>query len=235
MEVEELIKNSPIRVFEQSINGGLGRGNLVIIASRHGVGKTACMVHLAIDKLLRNENVIHVSFGANVEHIMSWYKEVFREITDFKSLDDAFDVYQTIRTNRVMMNFSQENVGVDKILLSLKTLIEQGSFKADAVFFDGYQYTLASSEDIKKIKKFAQDMNIEVWFCVSPVGKDTKCNEYGIPEGLSAYLEDIDVLVGLHYNDEKSRVIMTVVQDHHKKLPHPTGVALDPKTMLICE
>ena len=235
MEVEELIKNSPIRVFEQSINGGLGRGNLGIIASRHGVGKTACMVHLAIDKLLRNENVIHVSFGANVEHIMGWYKEVFREITDFKGLDDAFDVYQTIRTNRVMMNFSRENVGVDKILLSLKTLIEQGSFKADAVFFDGYKYTLASSEDIKKIKKFAKDMNIEVWFCVSPVGRDTKCNEYGIPEGLSAYLEDIDVLVGLHYNDEKSRVIMTVVQDHHKKVPHPTGVALDPKTMLICE
>ena len=101
MEVEELIKNSPIRVFEESINGGLGRGNLGVIASRHGVGKTACMVHLAIDKLLRNENVIHVSFGANVEHIMSWYKEVFREISDFKSLDDAFDVYQTIRTNRV--------------------------------------------------------------------------------------------------------------------------------------
>ena len=143
MEVEELIKNSPIRVFEESINGGLGRGNLGVIASRHGVGKTACMVHLAIDKLLRNENVIHVSFGANVEHIMSWYKEVFREISDFKSLDDAFDVYQTIRTNRVMMNFSQENVGVDKILASLKTLIEQGSFKADAVFFDGYKYTLA--------------------------------------------------------------------------------------------
>ena len=160
MEVAELIKKSPIRVFENSIDGGLGRGNLGVLASRHGVGKTACMVHLAIDKILRGENVIHVSFGANVEHIMNWYKEAFREISEFRSLDDAFDVYQTIRTNRVMMNFSQEGVGVDKILASLETLINQGSFKADAVFFDGYKLTMASDEDVTKIKDFAKKMNI---------------------------------------------------------------------------
>ena len=79
MEVAELIKKSPIRVFESSIDGGLGRGNLGVLASRHGVGKTACMVHLAIDKILRGQNVIHVSFGANVEHIMNWYKEADRK------------------------------------------------------------------------------------------------------------------------------------------------------------
>ncbi|MCF0237944.1 MAG: hypothetical protein HUK24_05030 [Sphaerochaetaceae bacterium] len=235
MEVEELIKQSPIRVFEESINGGLGKGNLGVLASRHGVGKTACMVHLAIDKILRNESVIHVSFGTNVEHVMNWYKEVFREITDFKSLDDAFAVYENIRTNRVMMNFSQENVTVDKILSSLSTLINQGAFKADSVFFDGYKLTVASEEDVKKIKQFAQDMNVEVWFSVSPVRANMTFDQYGIPESMKPYMSIIDVLVGLHYNDEKSKVIMTVVQEHTKRLPKPAGVTLDPKTMLICE
>ena len=235
MEVAELIKKSPIRVFESSIDGGLGRGNLGVLASRHGVGKTACMVHLAIDKILRGQNVIHVSFGANVEHIMNWYKEAFREISEFRSLDDAFDVYQTIRSNRVMMNFSQEGVGVDKILASLETLINQGSFKADAVFFDGYKLTMAAEEDVHKIKDFAKKMNIEVWFCVSPARPNVEFTEYGVPVTMDPYLDLIDVLIGLHYNDEKSKVIMTVVKDHQKKNPHPTGVALDPNTMLISE
>lgn len=235
MNVAELIKKSPIRVFESSIDGGLGRGNLGVLASQHGVGKTACMVHLAIDKILRGLNVIHVSFGANVEHIMNWYKEAFREISEFRSLDDAFDVYQTIRSSRVMMNFSQEGVGVDKILASLETLINQGSFKADAVFFDGYKLTMASDEDVKKIKAFARKMNIEVWFCVSPARPNVEFTEYGVPVTMDPYLGMIDVLVGLHYNDEKSRVIMTVVKDHGKNIPHPTGVALDPNTMLISE
>lgn len=235
MEVEELIKMSPIRVFEESIDGSLGRGNLGVLASRHGVGKTACMVHLAIDKLLRGENVVHVSFGTNVEHIMNWYKEVFRQITEFKGIDDAFEVYQSLRTNRVMMNFNQENVGIDKIISSLETLITQGSFKADAVFFDGYKLTVASEEDVKKIKEFAQKMNIEVWFCVSPVRPNVAFTQYGIPESMNPYLDFIDVLVGLHYNDEKSRVIMTVVKSHGQTVPRPAGVALDPKTMLISE
>ena len=116
MEVAELIKKSPIRVFENSINGGLGRGNLGVLASRHGVGKTACMVHLAIDKILRGQNVIHVSFGANVEHIMNWYKEAFREISEFRSLDDAFDVYQTIRSNRVMSETELQEAARKKLL-----------------------------------------------------------------------------------------------------------------------
>ena len=234
MNVAELIKKSPIRVFEESIDGGLGRGNLGVLASQHGVGKTACMVHLAIDKILRGLNVIHVSFGANVEH-MNWYKEAFREISEFRSLDDAFDVYQTIRSSRVMMNFSQEGVGVDKILASLETLINQGSFKADAVFFDGYKLTMASDDDVKKIKQFAQKMNIEVWFCVSPARPNVEFTEYGVPVTMDPYLSMIDVLIGLHYNDEKSRVIMTVVKDHGKNIPHPAGVALDPNTMLISE
>ena len=134
-----------------------------------------------------------------------------------------------------MMNFSQEGVGVDKILASLETLINQGSFKADAVFFDGYKLTMASDDDVKKIKAFAQKMNIEVWFSVSPARPNVEFTQFGVPVTMDPYLGMIDVLVGLHYNDEKSRVIMTVVKDHGKNIPHPAGVALDPNTMLMCE
>ena len=235
MEVVDLIKKSPIRVFEASINGGLGKGNLGVFTSRHGIGKTACMVHLAVDKILQGKNIVHVSFGANVEHIMNWYKVVFKQIADYRSVEDAVEAYDKIRECRVMMNFSQENVSMDKIILSLETLIKAGSFKADAVFFDGYKLTVATEEDVKKIKKFAEDMNTEVWCSVSPVRPNVAFDEYGIPESLNPYLDIIDVLVGLHYDDENNRVIMTVVQDHDKKTTHLAGVVLDPQTMLICD
>lgn len=235
MKASELIENSPIRVFEESINGGLGKGNLGVLASRHGIGKTACLVHIATDKLFRGEHIIHVSFSGNVEHVLNWYKEVFREISEYKSLDDAFSVYNTMRENRVVMNFSQENIPVDKILNSLTTLIQQGSFQADAVLFDGYHLTKATEDDVKKIKEFAAKMNIEVWFAVSPVLADVNFDEYGVPATMKPYLDLIDVLVGLKYNEERSKVIMTVVQDHHSTESHPTGVTLDPRTMLISE
>ncbi len=233
MDIQELNKMSPLRVFDKAINGGLGKGNLGVIVSRHGVGKTACLVHLATDKLMRNENVIHVSFSGNVEHVMNWYKEVFREISEVQSLDDAHEVYAQILAKRVVMNFSQDQNSVEKILASLKALILQGGFKADTILFDGYKLTVAETEDIEKIRAFAKEMNLEVWFSVSPVRPDVVYDEYGVPNTLEKYVDLVDVLVGLKYDDDIDKVIMTVVRAHGERVEKPMKVRLDPKTMLI--
>ena len=188
---------------------------------------------LATDKLLRGENVIHVSFSGNVEHVMNWYKEVFKEIAEVQSLDDAHNVYASILANRVVMNFSQTQISIEKVLASLKSLIEQGSFAADAILFDGYKLTVADEEDIVKIREFAKEMNLEVWFSVSPVNPDVVYDEYGVPNTLAKYYSYIDVLVGLRYQEAIDKVVMTVVRAHGKEVPKPMQVKLDPKTMLI--
>ncbi len=233
MDIQELNSVSPIRVFEESINGGLGKGNLGVIVSRHGLGKTACLVHLATDKLFKGENVIHVSFSGNVEHVINWYKEVFREIAELQSLDDAAMVYNSILSNRVVMNFSQEQVPVEKVLSSLESLINQGSFKADAILFDGYKLTVADEDDIVKIKEFAKKMDLEVWFSVSPVRPDVVYDENGVPNTLLKYYDMIDVLLALKYDEKIDKVILTTVRAHHQNVPKPMKVTLDPKTMLI--
>ena len=233
MDIKELNSVSPLRIFEESINGGLGRGNLGVIVSRHGVGKTACLVHLATDKLLKGESVIHVSFSGNVEHVINWYKEVFREIAEMQSLDDATLVYNSILANRVVMNFSQENVPVDKVLSSLESLISQGSFKADCILFDGYKLTVADEDEIIKIKEFAKKMNLEVWFSVSPVRPDVIYDDNGVPNTLVKYYDLIDVLVALKYDEKIDKVVMTVVRAHHANVPKPMKANLDPRTMLI--
>jgi len=233
MEIQELTKISPLRVFEESIGGGLGRGNLGVLVSRHGIGKTACLVHLATDKLFRGQHVIHVSFSGNVEHVINWYKEVFQEVSDKRHLESSANVYDEILSNRVVMNFSQDMVSIDKVLSSLETLITAGSFKADAILFDGYKLTTANIEDVKKIKEFAKKLNVEVWFSVSPVREDIKYDMYGVPESVTPYLEIVDVLIGLKMNDAKDKVKMTLVKEHDKVIKKPLAVCLNPKTMLI--
>ncbi len=233
MDLKQLNSVSPLRAFEESINGGLGKGNLGVIVSRKGVGKTACLVHIATDKLFKGENVIHVSFSGNVEHVINWYKEVYREIVESNSLDDAQDVYNQILANRVVMNFSQEQVPIERVLESLESLISHGAFKADAVLFDGFKLTIASEEDIEKIKAFAKKMNIEVWFAVSPVRPDVVFDEYGVPNTLEKYYPFIDVLVALKYDEKADKVNLTVVRAHGENIPKPAKVSLDPKTMLI--
>ena len=233
MEIQELNALSPLRAFDESLKGGLGKGNLGVLVSRHGIGKTACLVHLSTDKLFRNEHIIHVSFSGNVEHVINWYKEVFRQISENRSLEDSAAIYNEILANRVVMNFNQDNVSVEKILASLTTLIKQGSFNADAIMFDGYRLTVASEDDVRKIKQFAMDMRLEVWFSVSPVRPDVVFDENGVPETMLKYEDLIDVLIGLKYSEKMDKVVMTLVKDGANLDPTPMRVPLDPKTMLI--
>ena len=75
MVKKELIRRSPLRILEKAIHGGLKDGNVGVLASRKGVGKTACLVHLSTDKLFQEKPVIHVSYASRVDYIITWYEE----------------------------------------------------------------------------------------------------------------------------------------------------------------
>ena len=51
--MKDFQKVSPLRILEKSAQSGLGRGNLGVLMARAGVGKTACLIHIALDKLFR--------------------------------------------------------------------------------------------------------------------------------------------------------------------------------------
>ncbi len=235
MEILDLNKLSPLRRFEQSIDGGLGKGNLGVLVSKHGIGKTACLVHLAMYKLYKGEHVVHVSFSDNVEHVVNWYKEYLNELSNNSTKGD----YESILANRVVMNFSQKNLDIDRVLNSLKVLIESGSFKADTVFFDGYQLTTAAHKDVEKIKAFAKEMNIACWFSVSPVKSDSEVefDQYGVPNTLDSNSDLVDLLIGLKFNSKVKKIVMTIVKHrgYEKEKNMKLDVMLDPSTMLISQ
>ena len=232
MVKSELNKRSPLRIFENSINGGLGKGNIGVLTSKKGVGKTACLVHIAMDKLFRGRHVIHVSFSSKVDHIMMWYEDIFKEIAKKRELENAVDVHNEIIKNRVIMNFNQDGIETEKILKSVSAMIEQGHFAADAIIIDGYDYRKASADDLRALKEFAESTNLEIWTSVS-LQKDDPYNEQGVPFILEKYLDKIAVIVTLMY--EGDHVHLKVVKDHDEIAPKEMSLKLDPKTLLIAE
>ncbi len=227
----ELNKRSPLRVFEKTINGGLGKGNIGVIASKKGVGKTACLVHIATDKLFRGRRVIHVSFSQKVDHIINWYEDIFKEIAKKRELENAVDVHDEIIKNRVIMNFSKGGITVDQLLSSLRAMITDGNFSADSIIFDGYDVSSAKDSDVEKLKTFARDLDLEVWFSSSLKGEDPVFEENGVPEDLVSRIDDIDVLVTLKFEGDFVR--LQVVKDHDNLETKDMNLRLEPKTMLI--
>lgn len=229
----ELIKRSPLRILEKSIHGGVGKGNIGVVASRKGVGKTACLVHIATDQLLQGKHIIHVSFSSKTDHIITWYEDIFREIAKKRDLEEAVEVHDEIIKNRVIMNFSQEGITTDQILKSLEAMIKNGNFAADAVVVDGFDFTKATVEAVRLVRDFAAELGIEVWVSASLRGDEPLFDEKGIPKELKDFLSEISVLITLKFAGDY--VHMKLVKDHDEIHVRDLQLKLDPKTLLIAE
>ena len=232
MVKEELIKRSPLRVLEEAIHGGLGKGNIGVLASPKGVGKTACLVHIATDKLLQGRPVIHVSYSSRVDYIINWYEDIFSELAKKRKLESAVDVHDEIVKNRVIMNFKQEGTRTEQVLRSLEAMISFGKFAADAVIVDGYDFALGSSDDLGRFKAFARKLGLEVWFSASlKENGEPLYDATGVPIVLHPLCAAIDVLITLHAKGDF--VELKVVKDHDHPAPGVLPIKLDPKTLLI--
>jgi len=229
----ELIERSAIRSLEKSIDGGLGRGNIGVLASRKGVGKTACLVHIATDKLLQGKHLIHVSYASRVDYIITWYEEILKELSKKKGMKAAAEFHDEIIKNRVIMNFNQDGAKTEQVLRSLEAMIVHGNFAAETIIVDGFDFAQGTPEDICKFKEFAGRLGLEVWFSASLKGDDPLFDDKGIPLVLAGFMETIDVLISLRHEGEIVR--LDLVKVHGRMEPVKLRLRLDPKTLLIAK
>jgi RecA/RadA recombinase len=242
--LSELIQRSPIRIFEQSINGGLKPGEIGIIASPTGIGKTSVLVQLALDKLLQGKKVIHVSFTQDVHYVPIWYEDIFEEFIYKKNLENAAEIKTDLVKNRVLMNFNQDGVTILQIIKSLRAMIIEGGFKADSIIVDGYDFsrmtscivngkTLSKKEIITEVKNFATELGVSIWYSCSVKDEEQQFDKENIPVIIKDYVDYIDVVIVLQ--PKTDHVELSISKDRNSIISKSTSMKLDPKTLLILE
>lgn len=228
---KELIERSPLRILEKSIRGGVGDGNIGVIASRKGTGKTACLVHIATDQLFQEKHVIHVSFAGRTDHIISWYEDIFAEIARKRELENAMDVHDEIIKSRVVMNFNQSGITAEQFLGSIRAMISDGGFAADTIVIDGYDFEQGEPESLVAIKSFAEELGLTVWFSASIHREDPRTDDNGVPHILCPYIDSISVLVTMQPTE--AHIKLNLVKDHDQYVQEDLHLMLDPKSLLI--
>jgi hypothetical protein len=230
---EELVQRSPVRVFEKSIRGGLQVGEIGIIASSSGIGKTSVLVQIALDKLLQSKKVVHVSFTQNAHYVFTWYEDIFDEFTKRKNLDKINEVKEDLTKNRVLLNFSQEWVNGPTILKSLKALIVEGGFNAETIIIDGFDFKQTNRERMEIIKAGAKELGVSIWYSCTVSGAEPLYDKNDVPTVLKDFLDFLDVVIVLE--PKPDHIEMTASKDRDAKDLEHLAVKLDPKTLLILE
>jgi hypothetical protein len=234
MVKNELIQRSPLRIFEQSIHGGLKAGEMGIIVSQPGIGKTSMLVQLAMDKLLQGKKVIHVSFTQHTHYVLAWYEDIFDELIDRKKLENAADVKDEIVKNRVLMNFNQEVMSNEQILKSLRAMIVEGAFAAESLIVDGFDFSRANRERISNVKAFAKELGLSVWYsCTVKENGQPLYDGEKMPLAIKDYADLFDIVIVLEPKTDHIELSISKDRDAHDL--KTLAMRLDPKTLLIQE
>ena len=228
---EELLKRSPIRIFENSIHGGLGRGNLGVFMGRKGSGKTACLVHVSIDKMLRDQNVLHVSFSEDPRHIENWYEQVFREIAKSYKLEDVLDDHDQVIRHRMILRFRQKDISLDHVRESIRQLCEGAAFCPKILIVDGFSFYEASEKDFAFWKQLAHEMDAAIWFSATLHRENLQLDERGIPTPLNTFTDVFSVIIRLEPTQDY--IALKLLKDHDAEDLERLKLKLDLKTLLI--
>jgi hypothetical protein len=233
MVKDELIQRSPVRIFMKSIHGELLPGEAGLIASPSGLGKTSVLVQIALDKLLRGEKVIHVSFTQHTDYVLAWYEDIFDEFIRKKNLENAGDVKNDIVKNRVLMKFNQDGVSAEQIHRSLRAMIVDGGFNAQSIIVDGFAFSEKDRDRLAAVKAFAGEAGVSVWYSCTIKGPEPLYDKRNIPLLIRDYADLFAAVVLLEPRPD--HIKLTVSKDREAYNPEQMALRLDPKTLLMLE
>jgi KaiC/GvpD/RAD55 family RecA-like ATPase len=233
MVKEELIQRSPVRIFMNSIQGGLKAGEIGLVASPSGIGKTSVLVQIALDKLLQDKKIIHISFTKHADYVLAWYENIFDEFIKKKNLENEQDVKNDIVKNRVLMKFTQGGISSEQILRSLKALIKDGGFNAEVIIIDGFDFSATEEGHIAAIKSFALETGVSVWYSCTVQGKEPYYDEQNIPLVIKDIANLFKVIIVL--DPKQDHIALKISKYGEPANPDQPELKLDPKTLLILQ
>lgn len=230
MHLKELNERSPLRLLEESIHGGLGPGNLGVVVARHGVGKTAFLVGVALDDLFRGRKVLHVSIGRTIEHIREYYDEVFFDLTHKANLEGAAEIRRDMERRRHIKAFLKGTFSVERLREHIAMLRNVLDFTPSAVMMDGYDFATATPESLMELRAVARDLKAEFWMSAH-THRESRRDAVGIPEPVAGVKDSLDVIVAMAHDGKK--VHCRLLKDHDNPEVSELSLALDPTTMLL--
>src|SRR5215470_7070528 len=207
---KELNERNPLRLFEHSIHGGLGPGNIGVVVARHGIGKTAFLVGIALDEAMRGRKALHVSLDKTVDHVREFYDEIFMDLAHSAQLEDLPTERLEMERNRMIHTYAGKSFTIPKLRHSINFLKEYAHFDPTCLMLQGYDFERATLADMEAFRQLAEEFNIEMWMSAM-THRGVRSNEHGIPEHIAKLATAIAVIVQM--SDYSDGVHLSLLKD----------------------
>lgn len=233
---KEINERSPLRVFESSLHGGLGKGNLGVIAAAAGVGKKALLVQIALDDLLRDRKVLHISHDHPVDRERSYYDELFHNLAETTHLEDPEGVRTLIERNRLIYShLGRKQAGnaspMEHIRETVRFAREVAHFEPDVMVVGGFDFAHATADIVRDLAALAKELQVELWAAARTTAARPIPGK--LPDPLEPFRAHIHVVVYLE--PERDVVRLRLLKDHENPDVAALHLRLDPHTMRVID
>jgi hypothetical protein len=227
---QELIEKNPVRALEPETGVNTIPHRMGLIVGRKGSGKTALLVQVALDGLLRGNHVVHVSIGQGLDKAKAWYEDLFQELSSRYRLEDVGAIHDEIARRRMIMTFQTTSFSVPKLEERLTDLIHQNVFHPQGIVVDGYDFEKATRPQVEELLAFTKKHRIHTWLTATRTADSTRKSALGVPAPCDAF-EDLFDTILLIGPDDQGHTLRALKYDV-PGASRPRDLVLDPRTLL---
>jgi len=231
MKNHKFVILNPFRKMGNDTEDVIQKGEIGAVLARAGVGKTALLVQLALNALLRNKNVLHISLNDPVTKVSLWYKEVFNNLAEQNKVQAANRILESILPHRFIMTFKVEGFSVPKLEERLTDLTEQNIFLPDLVIIDGLPFNKDVRESLSNLKALTQSHSMSAWFTVTTHRHEEPGTDE-FPPQIQPIADLFEVIIQL--KPEGKTILVFPLKGGSRALNQPPLI-FDPSTMMMKE
>ena len=234
MGKESLVSNNPLRALGLEKEDGADSRRVGLVMARAGLGKTAILVQIAMDSMLRNNKVLHVAIGEDLEKTRSWYVDILDLMNQEAKIDDFQQVVDEVMKNRMIMTFKENSFDTAKLEERMEDLAKQEIFKADCLVVDGFDFSVADSASALNELEGFMDRNAlkMIWFSAVSHRDDERVSANSVPAPCHE-MDDVFDTVLLISPEDKDIKLKTLKCSEACAIDAGKALLLDPATMLI--
>ncbi len=231
MRKEDVILNNPLRAL--GLEDKAGKNNeMGLVMARAGLGKTAVLVQIALDFMMRGNKVLHVSIGETIEKTRNWYDDVFSLATAGMSDDDKQEIELEAMQNRMIMTFNESSFDLATLKERLDDLVQQNVYKPNYLIIDGLDFSENAAAFLDGFQKFMEGQGVKMtWFSALSHRGDERKSANGVP----APCHEVDDSFGtvLLINPDNNDITLDIIKCDSGDADAGSSLPFDPSTMLI--
>jgi hypothetical protein len=219
------------QIIKKTLGKGLNPGEMGIVLSGAGGGKTACLTHIALEQLLNGLTVLHVCIDEKVETIKVWYQELLKNVCATRPALNYKQLQQQIDPMRFILAYLKDTFSPTKLEQSYQNLKEQAQFNPSLVIMDGLDFDRVTRPTIEALQLFAEKYQVPMWMSARTHRHITTTNNRGVPYPCHEMDDLFRAIILLEPGQEANRLV--VIKHGDQYMPAYSPMYLNPQTFLL--